>query len=430
MRKESITSQILILSFLFVAFMNIINVLIGFRALFQGHYSYSDMLISEWLINYAGGFVRRGLTGQLLLSLYNLYPHPIIFTIIFIYFGGLIILITIVSIVFKKEKWSPYIIIYPICISMSFLGTRRDYLALILSFGCFMFCNLYNKKKELTHLFLVNFICIINILIHEASFFFMIPILFIYNIIINKKHPSNKRLLLSFISLLPSIFSFIIVCIYKGDPLTSASIWDSWASCFHNYPMGDSAPPLGSAVEWLTYDTAYAFNLHIHRFWNSSFIYNLPSWPFNVYTIMATYYLLLFMNTIKIGIWEISSFNRITLGNILFLQFIFLFPMFGFLSCDFGRVIMYWTISSLFSYHWFKNSFYNIPFVTSITIKIITLLDRTPWLSRKLCYYIILISIPIAGSQGSNILSCFAFIPYGWRLTIWEHILDTLPIIE
>jgi len=430
MRKESITTLIIKMSFLFVVFMGVANIYIGFRALLLGHYSYSDMLISEWLINYAGGFVRRGLSGQMLLSLYNIYPHSIIFTIVFIYILGLIILISIITIVFRKEKWSPYIIVFPICISISFLGARRDYWVLTLSFVCFMLYSLYNKRKSITLLIIANIICIINILIHEASFFFTMPILFICTVISNDTFPFYKRLAYSIISWLPSYASFILVCIFKGDPTISAAIWKSWNLCFHNFPLGDYQPPVGSAVKWLTYDTAYAFKLHIHRFWNSFFINNIPSWPFNLYTIAATYYLLLYINTIKINVWKICPVDKIVMGNILIVQFSFLLPMFGFLSCDFGRVIMYWTISSIFVYHWFKNYFYNLPFITSITAKSIELFDSITWLSKKWIYYFILISIPIAGSQGSNILSCFAFIPYGWRITFWERILDTLPIIE
>ena len=33
--------------------------------------------ISDWLINYESGFVRRGLVGQLLLTLYNTCPFDI-----------------------------------------------------------------------------------------------------------------------------------------------------------------------------------------------------------------------------------------------------------------------------------------------------------------------------------------------------------------
>jgi hypothetical protein len=429
MKKKHINT-LTIITFLFVAFMNILNVLIGFRAFLKGHFAYSDMLISEWLINYAGGFVRRGLTGQMLLLCYNVRPHDIINTVVFIYIVGLIALVIILMRVFKEEKWSPYITIFPICISISFLGARRDYWALVLVYICFMLYKLYNKRRNITILIAANLICSINILIHEVAFFFMIPILFISTLIINSPTPFHKNIFQSFITWLPSISSFVFVCIFKGNATISASIWDSWSSCFYHYSMADSTPPIGTAVEWLTYDTAYAFKLHIHRFWNSFFIYNVPSWPFNIYTIIATYYLVVNMNTIKLGVWDINNYCKFTLSNILIIQFLFLLPMFGFLSCDFGRIIMYWTTSSIFAYHCFKEYYCKIPLITSISTKAIRLTNRSEWLSRRWLYFIILTTIPVAGSQGSNILSCFAFVPYGWRLAFWDYILETLPIIE
>ena len=430
MNKEKFNSVFFEIVFLIVAFMILIDVLIGYRAFLNGQYSYSDMLISEWLINYAGGFVRRGLIGQLLLSVYNLYPHPITNTIIWIYLMGLIVLISTLFYVFKKEKWSPFIIIFPICISISFLGTRRDYWALFLSFVCFMFFSRYNNKRSFFYLVAANSICIINILLHEASFFFMLPLLFVCTFNINCAYSLYRRIYLSLITWLPSIISFVLVCIFKGDLGSSELIWESWHSCFVNYPMTDSTPPVGSAVEWLTHDTTYAFNLHIHRFWNSSFIYDIPSWPFNLYSIISTYYLVLFLNTIKIGKMDTISNYKYTLSNILIVQFIFLVPMFGFLSCDFGRIIMYWTSSSLFAYHWFKGYLSDIPIISTISIKIIMFLDKLSWLSNKWVYFVILITLPIAGSQGSNILSCFFFIPYGWRLTFWDYFLEVLPIVN
>lgn len=430
MKRDYINSLVIKISFLIATIMNIINIVIGFRAFLKGHYMYSDMLISEWLINYAGGFVRRGLTGQLLLFYYHVNPHEIINTIVFIYIVGLITLIALLIKVFKEEKWSPYIIVFPICISISFLGARRDYWALVLAYVCFILYKAYNKKRAVTFLIAANFICCINILIHEVAFFFMVPILFISTIIINNSTPLYKNILQSFITWLPAISSFVLVCIFKGDTSISTSIWDSWNSCFQKYPLTDSTPTIGAAVEWLTHDSEYAFKLHTNRFWNSTFIYNIPSWPFNIYTIIATYYLIIYMNTIKIGVRDTNTSYKLTLSNILILQFIFLIPMFGFLSCDFGRIIMYWTTSSFWIYHCLNEYYSDIPIITPISANVINWVNRSKWLSRRWMYFLVLISIPIAGSQGSNIISCFAFIPYGWRLTFWDSLLETLPIIE
>lgn len=67
---------------------------------------YSSFRISDWLINYSDGFIRRGLLGTLLLRFYNLFPHPISMTIaviLILCFLGLLILILKVC---RDEKLS------------------------------------------------------------------------------------------------------------------------------------------------------------------------------------------------------------------------------------------------------------------------------------------------------------------------------------
>ena len=36
---------------------------------------YYDIVISDWMINYQGGFVRRGLVGELLYQIYGIRNH-------------------------------------------------------------------------------------------------------------------------------------------------------------------------------------------------------------------------------------------------------------------------------------------------------------------------------------------------------------------
>ena len=62
--KKNINLQLsyyLIILFFFAAFF-----------LFQKHHVANDSTISEWLINYEGGFVRRGLTGEFFFQIHEL----------------------------------------------------------------------------------------------------------------------------------------------------------------------------------------------------------------------------------------------------------------------------------------------------------------------------------------------------------------------
>jgi hypothetical protein len=43
---------------------------------------YETFGISDWLINYQGGFLRRGLAGEVLWRLYQLHPYNVVYVII------------------------------------------------------------------------------------------------------------------------------------------------------------------------------------------------------------------------------------------------------------------------------------------------------------------------------------------------------------
>ena len=146
----------------------------GTKLFFEGYSSYESMIISDWLINYEGGFVRRGLIGQCIIEIYRVIPHPIAYTILAIYFSSLLALLSIIYHVFKKNGWSLFVAIFPICISISFLGVRRDYLMLILCYIVLKFYSKYIHTHHISHLFWTIIISSLGILMHEVYFFFTI----------------------------------------------------------------------------------------------------------------------------------------------------------------------------------------------------------------------------------------------------------------
>lgn len=401
----------------------------GTRLFFEGYPSYESMIISDWLINYEGGFVRRGLIGQFLLELYKVIPHPIAYTILTIYFSSLVVLLRIIYHIFKNNGWSLFIAIFPVCISISFLGVRRDYLMLIL---CYYVLKLYSRYIQ-THrnslLIWANIISSLAILMHEVYFFFTIPILIFFTIT-SLGHLSLKTMAKSLLLWSPPIITMFAVCINKGDISTAQIIWDSWKPCFTAYPLSDTLPQMGSAVEWLSYNTSYAIPFHINKFWLYEFIPGIPSWPFNTYVIVCIFIIMTRLNSINIQFWPIQSIDYVKLGSILIIQLVFLFPMFGFLSCDFSRVIMYWVLSSIFTYHWLQKTLKIPTFLKQKLKKLLYTVDRIPLFSNKWIFLIILLSLPIASYNGANIFSCFAFIPGGWRQSFWSLIYEYLNITQ
>ena len=79
--------QLILLTFITVSIFLFLELFLGFRAFLRGGLSYDSMMLSDWFINYEGGFVRRGLIGEIFLELFRIVPYSIINIIIAIYRG-------------------------------------------------------------------------------------------------------------------------------------------------------------------------------------------------------------------------------------------------------------------------------------------------------------------------------------------------------
>lgn len=421
-------SQIFRILFVIVTGFLLIEIFFGIKNFSEGYPSYESMPISDWLINYEGGFVRRGFTGQILLYLYRIAPHHIVYSIIAIYFCSLLVLLYIVYTIFKKNGWSLFIAIFPVCISISFLGVRRDYLMLILCFFVFHEFRNFLRTNSISHIICANIIASVAILMHEVYFFFTIPILFLFSI--TRQAKTNTWTIVNAIKLwFPTLATMIIVCLYKGNDNIAQSIWQSWTPCFSSYPISEGIPPMGEAIKWLSYDTSYAIPFHIKKFWISNFYLGIPSLPINIYVLMSIYLIVTRLNTVNMGLWATKKVDSKEIGNYLILQLVFISPMLGFLSCDMSRIIMYWTLSSLFAYHCLHEYVHVPHFINSLSQKLQRTITRSK-ISNKWLYLLILLSLPIGRFEGADIQSAFCFIPYGWRMSFWNIISEHLHIIQ
>ncbi|MDY4626709.1 MAG: hypothetical protein SO442_08905 [Prevotella sp.] len=68
--------------------------------------NYREWSISEWLINYQGGFVRRGLLGQVLFLLYQLHPFNLRFALLTISVLMSFLFLILIVRIFIRRGWS------------------------------------------------------------------------------------------------------------------------------------------------------------------------------------------------------------------------------------------------------------------------------------------------------------------------------------
>lgn len=378
--------------------------------------SYDGFEISDWMINYQGGFVRRGITGEVLFQLYQLHPYSLSMAIYIIISLMFIALLFLLYRLFKRNGWS--YILFPSCVLVvqsfthSAFGTRKDYILLLGAYLVFMlYRQWFDKKATVWSYMAMQTTAALLMLIHEATMFFTVPILFYDYFTRQRCQPfsgslvrSTTRSLLCF---LPTIGVWAAVCISKGDEDIASAIWQSWQPAMEAYPMPNATGKIGASVDWLgnTFFTAARFHLIIN--FGGWFIKHLlPALPFTLYCYVAIYYVVTRMQTVNLKLNNLKTIDTIALSNILLVQFVFMSPMFTVLSCDCSRTVPYWIVSSLFIYHFFGKSLQFPDKLTCLSTRIQAWIDSKPLLNNPWAYFVIIILIPLP-QFGHSTITCY-----------------------
>jgi len=146
----------------------------------------TDWTTSEWLINYQGGFVRRGLSGEILFQInkiINLHPRFLVY-----YFQILLLFIFYVLFYFyiKKIKFNYYLLILFLCpalllfpLAANDVLVRKETLLFIIYI---FFLKILSKSINKCYIFLFFILPIMNLIWDGIIFyiFFFISTLFIY----------------------------------------------------------------------------------------------------------------------------------------------------------------------------------------------------------------------------------------------------------
>jgi len=306
-------------------------------------YSYESNLTSEFLINYQGGFVRRGLMGEILLFFAKNFDINIEWTIKIVCMLALVVVCFLFIKLFLKKGYSLYIL--PLCF---FLGSgilsgfwiRKDYL-----FFCFFIPVLYLYNKNNLSVFakmvFINILAIFIILSHEVFAFFALPILYLLLFNQYKAKGILRSSVFSFLCLLPSIFAFVLTILYHGDPQTAQSIWASWSGILDKETsrIGWSV----SAIGWSS-KSAIIMHLKINFLYKDQGILYFLMWfvTFPVVYYISTNALLTFRKNDTV----FTNQHKTVLSSILIFQLLCLSPVFIALSCDYIRTFFYWIASS------------------------------------------------------------------------------------
>lgn len=316
--------------------------------------------VSDWLINYEGGFVRRGLIGQVLLELEKFHLYDVRLAIALIIAVCSLAILWILVRIFRREGWSLLLIPTGLCLGYTFLNSwgRRDMLSLALTFLIFL-----NYRKAVSRpggwlqWGTFHVLSVLQILIHEAAFFYTFPIMMLYGF--NKLRAEHHSILSSaarcLLQFLPVLVVMGIVCLFKGDQQIGHTIWASWSEMFGAF-QPEAANELGKSIEALGWDARETFGNHFYTSYLGCFHPTYWGIPMTLLNLLATYFLLTRLSNVKTGIYPQRAMNHAMMSDIALVQFIALLPMYTVLSCDWGRTLPYLVISSVFFYHIFKQA--------------------------------------------------------------------------
>ena len=204
---------------------------------------FNEWLISEWMINYQAGFIRRGMIGNILHQ-FNFSDGviPILYQLVFVFYCVYTLIFLLIYLLSGIQKTKILVLallipggIFHMAVGVYFY-TRKEILFLI-HFGilCLVYIALRGSqeknKKALINLY--GILAIIGggflTLVHEPYLFMAYPITLLLCTIMyleNKQYSFSKLALISYGLLIPIIF--IICTMNHGDQQISQRIWDSY----------------------------------------------------------------------------------------------------------------------------------------------------------------------------------------------------------
>lgn len=347
----------------------------GLIFLFDKHNVGNNWTMSEWLINYQGGFTRRGLLGDIAFNLaifFNLKIRFVVFLLQAIFYSLFLILIynflknIKINLLSRLAIYTPIFLLFPLAETESLV--RKEILIFILFI---IFLNLAsNKFKKKYCNFYIFFIFPISFLIWEPIIFLFPVIFFILYLKNYQKYLFKTFLIVSFISL-PSIIIFFFTILTPLSEIGHDKMCESLMVNFkENCGMSLSMLKSKSTITQQFTDVIPLYK--IEYFIRYIFILFIGFLPLFIISYNSSF-------TNK----KIKLINYFKSFFSLLILLLCLVPVFFAAMLDWGRVTnIVYTISVLLFFFLFKNKY-----IFTVQSKIYLSINN--FLNKKNYYYII-----------------------------------------
>jgi hypothetical protein len=280
-------------------------------------------VFTDWIINYEGGYIRRGLLGEISINLSNFLNLNIKYIFLLIHSSIYLIFHLLFYKFFYKFKrnyifyilcFSPLVFLYPIATFEAFARKEIFYITFFL-FNCFLLIKINNRNIIF---FSTNSLVILSYLIHESSLFFLIFFYFSYFIFLKK---NNYKIRLSEISFIIIVYSILLYLL--ALPVTDEKISKMIFLINQNF---FEITKYSGAISWLQRSASSAF-----MFLESNYISSRD--------ILRNFLLLHFL-IIFLYLLYINNFFKSEKYFFIFTVFTFFSPLVLFLvGNDWGRFV-------------------------------------------------------------------------------------------
>lgn len=278
---------------------------------------------SEFLVNYSGGFVRRGLVGELILlisRLFGLSPEGLVFVACITAY----LLVAALSIkACRRLKCSPWIVASPLlCGGVETSLFRKDF---ILYAGIFLVAYLLanGRATSARRWVAATAILVLMLLSHEAVVFWALPLplLFLTRASLSR---NAKVGLFSAIAIAAAA-----VTIFKGDQHSVVSSAEAWCGLTATPPEVKVSSGLG-ALGW---NPMEMIRNHLRINFYDDF-YGWLTFPLQMALYAVGYYLFTQFFKVFGGDRRLS----VGIGRLMIFLTLCSLPLFIALSCDYGRL--------------------------------------------------------------------------------------------
>lgn len=321
--------------------------------------------VSEFTINYQGGFVRRGLLGELILQFCTLTGcHPILIIAI-LSFASFILVVAYLVRQFAKHEICWWILPTSYMLLASYMCViRKDFLVIAIFIAAI---HLYGRTNwhPAIRLALLSIPAAVIILIYEGMGFVILPVVYLLAIY-DRSYRANMALRIT--ALMVPVTAMCAVSVCHGDINTAQAIHNSWMP-WAGEIIDPSQISMGlGAIGW-TLDKSLETNESIvlaslSRPEVYKVIYRFAMW------ILILYIGCRYLSTMTLPKGSYRSNISITAGNskfssLLVAIFVCMLPLWLGLSCDSGRLSMhlfiitfvtYWSVPHNFIPLWLSDS--------------------------------------------------------------------------